>query len=246
VAEALDRSRQELIEGSERVFAKVLIVGLVSVVLGALEPATGAAATVELGVTGAPVTVPCQNMIATNSCARLLANVTAVQTTSGGVPSPMKVTHAGRLVAFTVGLADLSQAQLQNLLHAYGGAWPGVEITVLRPVRVGGQHEWRVAAHSRSYPVLAYLGTVKRIRLHPALPLSRGEVIALTTATWAPALTSGLAAPQFRWRASQPSNHTDCTEPALYVPELTIGATNQFPCLYGGQRVEYSATEVEQ
>jgi hypothetical protein len=221
--------------------AVVVLAGWLSV-----EPAFGSTATVELGATAGAVTVPCPRMIAAPDCAGLLAGSTAIQTVTGGVPSPMKVRHAGRLVAFHVGLAQLSEAQLGNLLRSYGGERPRVEITVLRPVRVGGKRAWRVAAHSRAYPVQTYLGTVKRISLRPAIPLSSGQVIALTVPTWAPVLTYGLAGPRFQWRAGQSQTPGDCTEPALDVALLTIGATSQFECSYTGGRVEYSATEVEQ
>jgi hypothetical protein len=163
------------------------------------------------------------------------------------VAYPTKVKQAGLITAFTVGLSQLSSNKntqntyIRFLDSTYGGT-TRLALTVLAP---GGgkktQWRWKVVAQSPIYHVQPYLGSVVRIPLATPLPVSRGEVIALTTPTWAPVLTIDVNGKQFAYRQSRKANCDN--PPSRSQAQLTVGENTSYGCDYPGTRLEYSATE---
>jgi hypothetical protein len=204
--------------------------------------------TVELGATKSPVIAPvCPSGVSTANCTIILTRVTGLETIRDGSTYPTKVTQRGTVSAFTVGLAALSTSKsTQNsIIHyldtTYGGT-SRVALTVLAP---GGgkksQWRWKVVAQSPVYHVQPYLGSVVRIPLATTLPVVPGDVVALTTPTWAPVLSIDLASKSFAYRQSRQSN---CNHPpATSQAQLTLGENVSYGCDYPGTRLEYSATE---
>lgn len=230
----------------------VIAAGLAS--LGLLIPATASAAVVELGQTSAsPIIAPaCPTGVSPAQCFIILTRTTALQTVTGSVINPTKVTKAGWIVAFTVGLSKLSSVAktelsfLHQLDSAYGGT-PQAALTVLKP---GPHNTYTVAAQSGTYHLIPFLGSVLQepLSLPPsftaltALPVVPGEVIALTVPTWAPVLSYNLSPTRYGYRQSR---KTSCKSAApTESAQTTIGASQQYLCAYTGTRVEYSATEV--
>ncbi len=226
----------------------LLIAGLVVTAL-ALGPGSAAAKIVELGQTSTIAAPSCPKGPA--NCNIILERLTAVQTISAGV-DPTTVTQDGWLVSFTVGLAQLpgSASSERRLLHgldtAYGGT-PQLAISVLKP---GPKHQFTVVAQSATFHVLPFLGQVLQepFSLPPsftqftALPVKRGDVIALTIPTWAPVLFYNLSASKFSYRQSRMAN---CKNPGgSQNAQLTVGAKTRYLCSYTGARVEYGVTEV--
>lgn len=204
--------------------------------------------TVELGATKSPVVAPiCPPGVSSSKCTIILTRVTALETIRDGVTYPTKVSQAGTITAFTVGLSQLSSSKsTQNtyihfLDSSYGGT-PRVALTVLAP---GGgkktQWRWKVVAQSPVYHVEPYLGSVVRIPLDTSLRVARGDVVALTTPTWAPVLSIDLDAKKFAYRQSRQWNCNN--PPSSSQAQLTVGPTTSYGCDYPGTRLEYSATE---
>jgi hypothetical protein len=221
--------------------ARLFLVSAVLIVIGVLAPRSASAATIELGATSTRITPPtCPSGVAPSNCTIIMTRTTSLQTISAGIASPTIVRSSGTLVAFTVGLAALSETDITGLDQAYGGQ-TRVAITVLRQVGAPVQNRWAVAARSPAYIVQPHLGSVYRIQLKTGLPVEPGEVIALTTPTWAPVLSIGLSSSGFEYRASRAA----CTDYSLQTAQLSIGATADYRCFYVATRVEYSATEVE-
>lgn len=204
--------------------------------------------TVELGATHSPVVAPvCPPGVSSSKCTIILTRVTALETIRDGITYPTKVSQAGQITAFTVGLSQLStnkstqNSYIHYLDSTYGGT-SRVGITVLAP---GGgkttQWRWKVVAQSPIYHVQPYLGSVVRIPLDTPLPVTRGEVVALTTTTWAPVLTINISAKTFAYRQSR---QFKCDNPpASSQAQITQGAIASYSCDYPGTRLEYSATE---
>ena len=122
------------------VLAALLVAAVVTVA-----PAAASATIVELGQTSTPLSAPeCPKGVAPSQCFIILTRTTAVQTTSDGVSSPTKVTQAGWIVAFSVGLSQLSSDPKteHNYLHtldqAYGGT-PQVALAVLKRLPAEGE-----------------------------------------------------------------------------------------------------------
>ena len=230
----------------------LLSAGLTALALS-LAPAAASAKLVEVGQTTSPIVAPaCPTGVSPSQCFIILTRTTAVQSVSDGVGYPTTVKQDGWVVAFTVGLSQLSSnaATEKNYLHildqAYGGT-PQLALTVLRP---GANHLYTVAAQSATFHLIPFLGSVlnEPLSLPPsftqftALKVVKGDVLALTIPTWAPVLSYNLNASKFAYRQSRKAN---CKHAAAgQTAQTTVGAGTQYLCSYSGTRVEYSATEI--
>ncbi len=221
-----------------------------AVVIGAVAfPAAAYAAYTELGATRSPLVAPtCPPNLPRTRCLIILTHVTALETLRDGTPYPTRVKRAGRITAFTVGLSQLATTKsaqkttIHYLDSTYGGT-ARVAITVLRPG--GGKKtdfSWQVVAESPIYHVEPYLGSVVQIPLETSLEIKPGDVIALTTPTWAPVLTIDIDSKKFAYRQSRTANCN--VAPATNQAQMTSGQTADYKCDYPGTRLEYSATEV--
>jgi hypothetical protein len=220
-----------------------------AIVLGtAVAPAPALADQIELGATHSPLVAPiCPAGVSSSNCTIILTRVTALETIRDGVAYPTRVTKSGRIVAFTVGLSSLStnkstQKSYIHFLDATYGGTTRLGITVLAPVGKKTQWRWQVVSSSPIYHVQPYLGQVVTIPLDSSLEVKPGEVVALTTPTWAPVLTIDVASKKFAYRQSRKSNCSN--PPASNQAQLTARQLTTYSCDYPGTRVEYSATEV--
>jgi hypothetical protein len=209
---------------------------------------SASAKVIELGATASPLVTPtCPPGIKPANCTIVLTQMTALETIRDGVTYPTKVTRAGRIVAFTLGLSRLStnSATAKGDIHfldtTYGGTTQAA-ITVLKPVGNASQRRWTVVAESPIVHLQPYLGQVVQFPLTTSLPVTRGDTVALTTPTWAPVLSFDLPVKKFAYRQSRTANctHTASTEQA----QTMLGASARYLCNYAGTRVEYTATEV--
>jgi len=204
---------------------------------------------VELGATHSPLIAPvCPSGVSSAKCTIILTRVTALETLRDGVTYPTKVKAKGRITAFTVGLSSLStnrttqNSYIHYLDSTYGGTTQ-VGITVLKP---GGgkktQYRWEVVAASPIYHVEPYLGSVVEIPLASSIEVAPGDVVALTTPTWAPVLTIDISSKQFAYRQSRSNNCA--SPPASSQAQINANQLTSYACNYPGTRLEYSATEV--
>lgn len=218
--------------------------GLLSVVV----PASASASLIELGATKTPLLSPsCPAGVTGAACTIVLTQSTALETIRDSVAYPTTVTKAGRVVAFTLGLSRLDKdpATAKSDIHfldtTYGGTTQAA-ITVLKRVGPKKNFRWKVAAVSPIFHLQPYLGQVVQFPLIASIPVVPGEVVALTTPTWAPVLSFDLPSKKFAYRQSRRAN---CTHPAAITQaQLTLGASATYGCDYPGTRVEYSVTEV--
>jgi hypothetical protein len=198
-----------------------------------------------LGATKTPVTPP---VCPTKACNIVLTRSTGLETLRDGASYPTTVKYAGTIVAFTVGLAKLSNnaktalSDIQHLDASYGGP-PEAGITVLKPGLPGhGSNYLTVVATSPMFHVQPFLGYNVEIPLATQIPVVPGELVALTVPTWAPVLSYNLPTKEFSYRQSRKSN---CANPGSFNnAQLTIGQNRNYGCVYPGTRVEYSATEI--
>ena len=94
---------------------------------------------------------------------------------------------------------------LKFLDTTYGGD-AQVALTVLKRVGAKTKWTWQVVAQSPLVDVQPYLGQVVQFPLTTAIPVVRGETIALTTPTWAPVLSIDLSTDHFAYRQSRSRN----------------------------------------
>jgi hypothetical protein len=226
---------------------------LSALAVAAVLPGAASAQEVQLGQTTTPLVAPaCPSGTSASQCTIILTRTTAVQTVSDSVINPTRVNQPGWIVAFSVGLSKLSSkpateaSYLKKLDESYGGT-PQLQLTVLKP---GPKNTFSVQAQSGVYHVTPFLGQVLQEPLSlpdtfttfTALPVKRGDVIALSVPTWAPVLTYDLASDQFGYRQSR---STGCKNPpTTETAQSHVGQSTAYRCGYTGTRVEYSATEI--
>lgn len=220
--------------------ALVLVMGLL--------PASASAAVVELGATHTAVIAPtCPANLPLAQCTIILARSTALETVRDGVAYPTTVRKPGRIVAFTVGLSELSanRSTRKTLIHNQDLRWGGtvqVQLTILRRNGSAKKRNWKVVGESPAFHVEPYLGLVVQLPLETTLAVSRNDVVALTSPTWAPVLSILQSSKKFAYRQSRKAN---CANPPnTPQAQLTIGQSATYGCNYPGTRVEYSATEI--
>jgi hypothetical protein len=233
-------------------FSLAIAAGLI--VLGLTAPGFASAQMVELGQTSStPITAPsCPSGVSASQCLIILTRTTAIQSDTNGLLNPTKVTKAGWIVGFTIGLSKLSTNSKTELGYIHGldkqyGGTPQVALTVLR---ASANNKYTVAAQSGTYHLIPFLGQVLQepLSLPPsfttlaALAVKPGDVIGLTVPTWAPVLSYNLTASKYSYRQSRRAN---CTHPpGSQTAQMAVGASQQYLCNYTGTRVEYSATEI--
>jgi hypothetical protein len=172
--------------------------------------------------------------------------VTALETISDGVAYPTTVKKPGSIVAFTVGLSRLAadaataRADIHFLDQTYGGT-ARASITVLRPKGAKKLRNWTVVAQGPVFHLQPYLGQVVQLTLPAPLAVQKGDVVGLTTPTWAPVLSIQLPPSKFAYRQGRAQN---CGNPPATNQAQGVNKTNSYQCNYPGTRVEYSATEI--
>jgi hypothetical protein len=181
------------------------------------------------------------------NCTIILTQVTALETLTDGTAYPETATKAGQIVAFTIGLSNLSSsrktrlADIKYLDRRYGGTTQA-GITVLRPTGAKRLRRYTAVAESPIYHLQPYLGQVVQFPLMTTLPVQPGDLVGLTVRTWAPVLSIQLPTNKFAYRQSRTAN---CPlPPTSQQAMLVTAAVASFGCDYPGTRVEYSATEV--
>ncbi len=208
-------------------------------------PGTQLGSTVQLGGTAVSVKPPvCPTGTAPQNCTFVMTRVTALQTVINGASYPTAVKQSGQIVAFTVGLAQVSsnpttaKSFISQLNAKYGGA-SEAQLTVLNPLK---GNRYTVAAQGPVERLQPYLGYVVQFPLATPIPVRPGQVMALTVQTWAPILSYNLASKYYAYRQSRSNN---CKTVGTQQNAVTaVGQSKPFLCSYPGTRVEYSATEL--
>lgn len=196
----------------------------------ALLPAAAGARVIEIGAT------PTQAVPACPAAPCLaVSRTTGYQAKVGTNRGLMTVPANGRIVAWTIGLSKPNAAQVKFFTSQLGGpAQAG--ITVLK---VGRYLRDTVKAQGPLVSLAPYFGSFAQFPLATAIPVRKGDLIALTVPTWAPALQVGLGG-DTSWRASRPRNK--CKDNKTQTAQLDVGDKAQYYCLYRTARLVYTAT----
>lgn len=206
--------------------------------------------TTSSGPTGpaTPNTAPAPECPA-NPCLAM-TRTTGFQVKVGQTHSITTIPANGSIVAWTVTLGSptntvapgQNESQIQYFDNGYGGP-ASAGIAILKPV---GHHlYYSLVAQSPIVPLQPYFGDTVEIPLANAIPVKKGQILALTVPTWAPVLAlntaDGTSYGKFvSWRASRPKAH--CSKvPPTQTAQQSVDSLQQYPCLYQSARLAYSA-----
>jgi hypothetical protein len=141
----------------------------------------------------------------------------------------------GRIVAWTITLGTPRKKQIAFFEDNLGGeAQAGISV-----LKTGDRWYRRVLAESPIQRLTAYFGQTVQFPLTTSLPVKKGNVIALTVPTWAPALGLGLPRTSV-WRASRAIDGCDDTQ--TQTAQTDINDLARYKCFYRTARLTYTAT----
>jgi hypothetical protein len=207
------------------------------VALSALAVAPGAEARyVELGADSAPE--------AKASCpenCQGIGRVSGYMGRAGGRSDPYVIRRDGVVTAFTVTLGKPNQEQTDYFTNLYGSP-PQMRLSILRPGttrRTRLTH--RLLRQSDLFRVDRYFGSSPTFALDEPLEVERGNVVALTVPTWAPAFGVNLPRTNW-WRSSR--RRGECDNISQRAAQQFVGGLRIFGCTYFRARLLYTVTYV--
>lgn len=208
---------------------------LASVTLALLLPGVAPATLAEVGAI--PATTPATVASCPATPCLAVSRTTGFQVKVGAVHNPLSTPKVGTIVAWTIVLGKPTTTQIR-FFNANEGGTAEAGIAVLRP-QAKPNLTYKLIAQSPLVKLQPYFGKTAQFPLETTIPVKKGDVIALTVPTWAPALALGFGN-DTSWRASRPK--AQCTSTSSQTSHTTIGSAVQYFCLYQTARLTYSAT----
>jgi hypothetical protein len=197
-----------------------------------LVPAVAQARIIELGRTADEPTPSCPS----KPCLAV-SRTTGYQVKVGPERGLFVAPAGGRIVGWSISLAAPTKKQVAFFNETLGGeASAGISV-----LRTADKLYGRVVAQSPVEKLAPYLGETVQFPLEASLPIRKGQTVALTVPTWAPALAVGFGN-DTSWRASRTKDICDKT--SMQTALTTLGALAQFQCLYRTARLTFSVTMI--
>jgi hypothetical protein len=168
----------------------------------------------------------------------VVSETTGMQVKVGKTDSPMTIPRSGTIVAWTIRLSMPTASQIEYFdQHEGGPAEAGIAI-----IKQTKGLDYQLVAQSPLIQLQPYFGETAQFPLANTIPVQKGERIALTVPTWAPALAIKLG-DTTSWRASRPlKTCTSATEASTETSQTTAGSVIEYSCLYQTARLLYTAT----
>jgi hypothetical protein len=203
---------------------------LAAAALAVLPAAPAAARIIEIGQT-AQVNAP---SCPANPC-QAVSRTTGYQAKVGTQRGLMLAPADGKIVAWTITLGTPGRRQIRFFDQNYGG----VSTAGISVLKTGTKLFGRVLGSSPIQHLQPYFGKTVQFPLDRTLNVKKGNLVALTVPSWAPALALGMGN-DTSWRASRARK--GCQEPGIQSAQLALGDLAQYRCLYRTARLTYTAT----
>jgi hypothetical protein len=206
-----------------------------SLALALVLPAAAPATLSEVGLIGA--TTPATAPSCPGSPCLAVSRTTGFQARVGPVNRLMRVPRDGTIVAWTVVLGKPNATQIK-FFDANEGGSSEAGIAILRP-QAKPNLSYRLVGESPTVKLQPYFGLTAQFPLASTLPVKKGDMVALSVPSWAPALALGFGN-DTSWRASRPRKQ--CSTTSAQTTQTLLSSTVQYFCLYQTARLTYSAT----
>jgi hypothetical protein len=216
----------------KRTYAAILASFALILALPAVAPAT----ITEVGVippTTTPETVPSCPASPCLAVSRTTGFQVKVATNTTLVNAP----KAGTVVAWTIQLGKPNATQVK-FFNANEGGEAEAGIAILRAEKKPNL-TYKLIASSPMVKLQKYFGKTAQFPLERTIAVKKGDIVALTVPTWAPALALGFGK-DTSWRASREKKQ--CSSTSSQSTQTSIGSAVQYYCLYQTARLTYSAT----
>ena len=225
-----------------RAKGKLLAAGLALALTIAIGTASaGAAQTIILGA-AKPANASCPD-----DCL-VEARVTGFQTSIGNLKNPFVAPEDGEIVAWSLKQGKPRKADRRAFNEEFGP--PKARIGILRAVPgKSNPTRYKLLRQSPVEGLGPFFGATTTFSLDVPLPIRKGEIVALTIKSWAPAFAVGQSAAT-EWMASRrPTNKRGgCTDEEgranvdAGAPQTKKGTQRPYGCDYDRARLLYSAT----
>jgi hypothetical protein len=199
-----------------------------------LLPAAAQARVIEIGTTAEQTPPSCPG-----TACQAVSRTTAYQVKVGTDRKSFLVPADGLIVAWSIALGKPSAKQ-QKFFEGKLGGPSAAGVSVLRPVKRQRLTN-RMIRQSPQKPLTPFFGSTVQFPLYAPLSVRKGDILALTVSSWAPALALGFGT-DTSWRASRPEK--ECADFATQTAQQQLAVATQYRCLYQTARLTYSATLV--
>ncbi|CAB4333541.1 unannotated protein [freshwater metagenome] len=171
-----------------------------------------------------------------------ISRTTGYQSRSGSNKAPMVVSHNGRIVAWTIALGKPTTKQIAFFDSKLGGE-ATAQLTILSVTKKTkktpkAKNGAVVSRQGESVKLKPYFGRTVQIALQRSIWVKKGQIIALTVPTWAPALATGLDS-STAWNASRGKGQ--CEDTQGQTSQLAVKQFSDYYCKYTTARITYSA-----
>jgi hypothetical protein len=169
-------------------------------------------------------------------------SVTGFQLKANGQHHVTRASTGGKIVAWAIDLGKPNKLERnafgsQNFFgtKAYGKA-ATARIAILKPRRHG---TYRLLRESPTVKLDQAFGELHYVTLNRPLKIKKGQIVALTTPTWLPALVTNQFIKGSTWRASRKKGKCSGTTPeqtrrlAIAArPQTKVGSVRQYGCIF--------------
>lgn len=194
--------------------------------------------TVVLGKTNNPPPPACPG-----DC-EVIGSTTGFQVRTDQQTLPYRVKFNGRIVAWTITLAEPTNPQRAGLNGLFGQP-PEARLAVLKRVPRSSPPRYRLRRQSAIRVLSPYFGQTVRFKLGEPLRVRKGNVVGLTVPTWAPSFANKLEMTE-SWRASRETGRCSGeTNLRAGRPQQVVGSKRTYGCRYDTARLLYTATVVK-
>ena len=219
----------------------ILLTSALAAALAALAP-SASARIIELGTPADEASLNCPGTTE-NPCVAAVRMTGLQGRSTGGRKNPYYIRRDGRLVAFTVQLADPT-AEESEFFNSRFGTPAVARISVLRRGRTRTTRlDHRLVRQSDRFRLDPYFGSKPTFVFDEPIPVKEGNWIAITVPTWAPLLATNLATTNW-WRSSRSRGSCEPPRSLEQFAMEDLREVNKFGCTYHGARLLYSVTYV--
>lgn len=171
-----------------------------------------------------------------------VGSVTGFQVSTAQSSLPFRVNRDGKVKAWTLTLAQPTNQQ-RSFFNGFFGTPPEARLSILRRVPGTEPPRYNLRSQGSIHVLTPYLG--QTVRFGASLPVEKGDIVALTIPTWAPAFAQDLTSKD-SWRASREEGRcTNTTDVRQGQPQEKVGVRATYGCRYSTARLLYTATVVE-
>lgn len=170
-----------------------------------------------------------------------VGSVTGFQMFADGVRAPFKAREDGFIVAWAIDLSNPNRSQDEFFSDFYEsgafGTTPTARVSVLKRK---DERDYKLKAQSPVVPLTSVLGMRQTFTLNDPLKMRKGEFLALTIPTWAPAFAVDLSGDGNVWRSSRIDGQCSGTDNIKNgKPQQKVGSERAYGCDYKTARLLY-------